>query len=405
MTHDVPAPGALASLQETIEAGMTAYNARTGRGVVGRMVIGAHSRTCSCGHAFESAGEMYYAGNDALSGEYLKFCLLCMSKELAKYVSVSMSAVQEYRKVQREAKAQAEAADRAKKVAEQQAAKAQLEGALQIAREAVARRSAGTGPSGAGETSSKRMKPTVELDRAAIDAGLAATCIKSERVGNGTLFLAAASQAPNHGSCSACTKPFASGDLRYSFVGPPPTQWCAPCMGQQLGGSYVKREWKCAECQASGEELHKQHCSDCGDPLGCTECWPEFEATNCNECEEIFCQDCSDHIGYCDSCNLPKCRDCTDFKPSKHGEERCSTCQPWWQKNKPATAFCRDCGSQRSSASICEGCGARVCHECEIRVCEDCNEGVCARCDGGWCEQCSEIDIIRCADCCPGVHE
>ena len=176
-------------------------------------------------------------------------------------------------------------------------------------------------------------------------------------------------------------------------------------MGQTLGCIYVKREWTCAECQASGEDVQKQHCSDCGDSVGCTECWVESEAANCNECDAIFCQDCSDIIGYCDGCDMPICRECTDFKPSKHGGEICSECQPWWMKDAPAHMFCRDCGSQRSSASTCEGCGARVCHECEILVCEDCDEGVCAQCDGEWCEQCGEIEITRCIDCCPGEHD
>lgn len=141
-----------------------------------------------------------------------------------------------------------------------------------------------------------------------------------------------------------------------------------------------------------------------GGTFGCEDCRMDSgdfcaKAT----CGKFYCHDCA-NLDVCEECGSSFCSTCTTFKPGKHGTKRCSDCQPWWQVNKPAGAFCRDCGSQRSDARICEECDARICCECWYdggQSCAQCGLFCCDRCDGSFCYECTDDDCEpTCTACC-----
>lgn len=65
-------------------------------------------------------------------------------------------------------------------------------------------------------------------------------------------------------------------------------------------------------------------------------------------------------------------------------------------KGKPADAFCKNCGSQRSDAEICTQCDERVCKLCPYFTCD-----VCADTEYFRCEDCGpDSEVIFCKKCC-----
>lgn len=170
-----------------------------------------------------------------------------------------------------------------------------------------------------------------------------------------------------------------------------------------------KASFMCSCCHESKEvtEVDKGNsiCSECGTNYGCFECSMD-EGGWCGECKEYTCFGCPGHPRGCDECLEQLCEECGEFKPGKHRTVRCYRCQPWWQKNKPAGAFCRDCGSQRRGADFCEGCGARICEECEYHQCSSCSEEFyCDECnnDDLWCFKClDDTEELVCKACCEG---
>lgn len=122
-----------------------------------------------------------------------------------------------------------------------------------------------------------------------------------------------------------------------------------------------------------------QICSNCFYDLG-------FICATCEGCYNHDCSDGTESAQFiCDECLEIYCVECGDPKPGKNGTKRCISCQPWWQKNKPAEAFCKYCGSQRSDAKLCNKCGERVCYLCPSSTCDECEDS----------------DFFRCEDCDP----
>eukprot|EP01083_Nonionella_stella_P030191 82846_1 len=161
---------------------------------------------------------------------------------------------------------------------------------------------------------------------------------------------------------------------------------------------------ECFKCgnvtnEAEKEETKDFHvdCDECGERAGCSECWPDY-GSYCSQCEEFWCYDCGG-VKICDDCSEMYCDECTDFKPGKGGGIQCSHCQPWWKKNKPASAFCSECGSQRSNAHFCIRCNKRFCNECPGFTCEECGDFECENCNEmKFCEECGST---YCSDCGP----
>ena len=146
------------------------------------------------------------------------------------------------------------------------------------------------------------------------------------------------------------------------------------------------------------------YCVDCDQDFGCGDCWPA-SGSFCAECGNFGCYDCDESVATsCDECLELYCDECGDFKPGKNGNKRCFACQPWWQKGKPANAFCRDCGSTRQAADICIECHSRVCHHCCSGLsCELCGDFTCDQCPDEYCPQCTSAnDTVVCLDCCDG---
>ena len=160
------------------------------------------------------------------------------------------------------------------------------------------------------------------------------------------------------------------------------------------------------------------------DQLGCNKCKKQIaegDAAICEECEKIFCKECSYDMGMCCanckqfmcyhdwdgsvcvSCNGLYCAECGDFKPGKGGDDECYDCQPWWKKDRPAEDFCVECGSGRSNAEFCVGCGKRYCFECQLNgcyFCAYCGSIECEYCrDNGLLEWCDVCEIMYCDDC------
>mmetsp|Transcript_36400 Transcript_36400/g.50581 ORF Transcript_36400/g.50581 Transcript_36400/m.50581 type:complete len:220 (+) Transcript_36400:181-840(+) len=122
-------------------------------------------------------------------------------------------------------------------------------------------------------------------------------------------------------------------------------------------------------------------CTECGEDFGCDECWVEVGAF-CGNCKDYHCYECGVEVSGCERCGALNCEECGDFKTGQGGVKLCSRCQPLWMRNKPAGAFCKDCGSQRDMAQFCNGCGERVCVECESVRCETCSEYLfCSTCE------------------------
>jgi len=133
----------------------------------------------------------------------------------------------------------------------------------------------------------------------------------------------------------------------------------------------------------------KQICNDC-----------LSDGFVCSTCEKCYSHDCSDETEYaqfiCDECHNIYCKECSDPKPGKNGTKRCYNCQPWHQRGKPADAFCKNCGSQRSDAEICTQCDERVCKLCPYFTCD-----VCADTEYFRCEDCGpDSEVIFCEKCC-----
>uniref|UniRef100_A0A7S3K5C0 Uncharacterized protein n=1 Tax=Aureoumbra lagunensis TaxID=44058 RepID=A0A7S3K5C0_9STRA len=171
----------------------------------------------------------------------------------------------------------------------------------------------------------------------------------------------------------------------------------------------TKESFKCHVCgetrELSETETGPSVCVKCDGDYGCFECAVE-QGGWCGNCEEFTCFNCPGYPTACDECYEQFCAECGNFKPGKNRTMRCYSCQPWWQKNKPAGAFCRDCGSQRGGANFCEDCGARICEMCESFQCTSCRETFyCDECnrDDVWCAQCGE-DLV-CTECCEGHGE
>lgn len=154
----------------------------------------------------------------------------------------------------------------------------------------------------------------------------------------------------------------------------------------QISGSY-----SCLECDGS----------DCGIRKCCWKCASK-DGFCCGKCNHFFTHRCSDGTEdervICDECLETYCMDCADLKPMKDGLKRCSRCQPWWQKGKAATDFCKDCGSQRQDAIICVGCGERVCGMCPFFSCDACGDyAACESC--AKVQYCDKCDVSTCEDC------
>ena len=373
---------AIAAGQSIDPALLALYNARNNVVMVGREVIGSHTRGCGvCGHNFNnaSAGQMYWAGM-AGDGTYLKFCSHCFGQAVKDDIPDRNIEAMRQQGQELVAKREAAAAEReeaaaaAREEARVEATKA--EERARIARQAELRKTAeryieevasvrreiseGSKRGGGGAGTGKRAKTVVELDRLTMDARLEDTSIEGGRV-VGIVY-----QKPKL-PCSVCRKEFSEGTLRYGGgAGATDKEglpvWCAPCLAEALGGVYVVRKHKCPMCDEKSEDFKLKVCGgDCGEDIGCQLCWYDHSYT-CEGCEVTSCHNCGGGE-MCDECSCLYCRDCTTMKPGKNKTQRCSDCQPWWQKNKPASAFCRDCGSQRSGARFVGG--DRICHECD----------------------------------------
>ena len=142
-------------------------------------------------------------------------------------------------------------------------------------------------------------------------------------------------------------------------------------------------------------------CSKCysKDTL-CQECIHDEGFFFCEGCERGFCDPCG-KMKICDECLSIYCSKCGDLKPRKGGDKICISCQPWWQKNKPASAFCVTCGSQRQGHINCKVCRDRICEDCPYLGCSCGKIAVCEQCD--WppgldhCKSCEEIHCPKCA--------
>ena len=155
-------------------------------------------------------------------------------------------------------------------------------------------------------------------------------------------------------------------------------------------GSDESNKDKCKECGNEFCDLGRQDCEmcngyKCGVTDMCFSCAFQRQGFVCCECNAFYTHDCSagteSEQAICDECLNIYCAECGDLKPGKGGNKRCIYCQPWWQKDKPATAFCKGCGSQRQDAIICRYCEERVCWQCPTLVCGECEKIIC-------CEDC-----------------
>jgi hypothetical protein len=157
---------------------------------------------------------------------------------------------------------------------------------------------------------------------------------------------------------------------------------------------------KCPVCSQMRKEDEEVICDECDADCGCKvgDCWAvNDKGSFCSECNSFRCESCGG-IVICDECSEMYCEECVELKPGKGGMKRCHNCQPWWQKDEPATAFCKECGSRRQAAIICEMCGECVCSECPSFTCEKCGEeSYCETCaDLNFCEEC---ELSTCDDC------
>ena len=166
---------------------------------------------------------------------------------------------------------------------------------------------------------------------------------------------------------------------------------------------------RCPECQATRpkEEFPEKDATcaapGCGRTAGCEDCWTDIGSFCGGSCERFFCEGCAP-VEPCDACGELFCADCGNFKPGKGGAKQCGDCQPWYTHGRPATDFCAHCGSARSAAAFCEGCGSRVCEQCPMFSCASCGENAyCEQCYSGegFCEHCEEeTGELFCEDCC-----
>eukprot|EP01084_Bolivina_argentea_P078713 142860_1 len=156
----------------------------------------------------------------------------------------------------------------------------------------------------------------------------------------------------------------------------------------------------CRACNKETIDKNIQFCDECCENCGCKEeCCYDY-GMYCSQCKQYICGDCGG-IEICDDCLEMYCHECTHFKPGKGGGTQCSSCQPWWKKNKPANAFCSGCGSSRNNAHFCTGCGKRYCGECPGFNCCECSEFYCEGCNEmEFCEECGECFCDGC-----GFHE
>ena len=176
---------------------------------------------------------------------------------------------------------------------------------------------------------------------------------------------------------------------------------CSSCRATFCENCDFKHE--CRDCAKLLCDNCSMACSNC-DNIFCKEspddtCNGPLRAFACSECEEFICEDCG-ALEPCEKCGDCFCSDCADLKPGKNGIKQCTNCQPWWQKNKPASAFCSGCGSQRSAGGKCCGCGERCCAECPHFYCEGCGDLYCGSCsDDGEEHMCDTCGKLFCSDC------
>jgi hypothetical protein len=83
------------------------------------------------------------------------------------------------------------------------------------------------------------------------------------------------------------------------------------------------------------------------------------------------------------------------MKPGPNGTRRCIRCQPEEQKDLPANAFCKYCGSLSSSSSSPQS------ETFKSELCTKCNERVCSQCPYYTCSVCEDTAYFRCEDCGP----
>lgn len=160
----------------------------------------------------------------------------------------------------------------------------------------------------------------------------------------------------------------------------------------------------CHSCNKNTSDWpdHDSFCDNCAKDFGCNDCWVE-NGMFCGGCSIFICGKCDDMsldgISPCDVCFELYCGNCGDWKPTKHGSQQCSNCQPWFMKHRSANDFCKECASTRKDAITCEGCNKRVCMMCPFMTCSGCNEmSYCEFCNPmSGCEKC-EKDWL-CADC------
>mmetsp|Transcript_15991 Transcript_15991/g.24573 ORF Transcript_15991/g.24573 Transcript_15991/m.24573 type:complete len:199 (+) Transcript_15991:34-630(+) len=156
---------------------------------------------------------------------------------------------------------------------------------------------------------------------------------------------------------------------------------------------------KCSKCAHNvSKDVFVGSCCMCNEDYGCSECDLFDHGFFCSQCNKFYCYDCYSDDYICDTCLEMYCTNCIEFKPVKGGGAvECEACQPWWKKNKPASAFCFGCGSARSNADICTGCNKRWCEQCPTFTCEECGEMECENCNRM--EICEGCDGTFCLDC------
>ena len=110
---------------------------------------------------------------------------------------------------------------------------------------------------------------------------------------------------------------------------------CAECGDVIIPGRNSKME-NIGQCYDYPEcdkrcELNIVLCEDCIKDYGCTECRePRYHCDehlfSCNECDNQFCEECSEYYNVCDDCGLMYC--CLTFYRTDSGERNyfCGEC-------------------------------------------------------------------------------
>ena len=172
---------------------------------------------------------------------------------------------------------------------------------------------------------------------------------------------------------------------------------CGAVVCTNCDGSFACTTCKTTLCDACGNS-----CSFCGN-FYCKDsrddtCSGPLRIFECSACGEYICEDCG-ALEPCGECGDCFCSDCADLNPGKGGIKKCASCQPWWQKNKPAGAFCSRCGSQRQDVALCNACGERSCVACQNFHCEDCGGMCCETCAEDEAHHCDSCGGLYCSDC------